>query len=149
MKKDKNATPASQQSSGGNSSSTPTSASTLPPGDGPVSRADHNKMVAAKDKYKHSYTTSLLARGDDQSVTPSEYTNFQTVEIAGVPSGMNDTLPDRSFLQQLVSPLAFKQSSLDDLNLRDKVLLDSQSTIDLYCNPRMVTDHIRKASTQA
>jgi hypothetical protein len=92
----------------GNSSLTPTSTSTLlPPGDGPVSRADYNKMVAdynkrmvaAKDKYKHSYTT-LLALGDDQSVTLSERSNIKTVEIAaGVPSLENDTLPDRSFLQ--------------------------------------------------
>jgi hypothetical protein len=95
-KKDENAPPASQQSFGGwqflfhsDFYFHPAASRSRP-----LSRADYNKMVAAKDKYKHSYTTLLLERGDDQSVTLSERTHFQTVEIARVSSGDNDTLPD-------------------------------------------------------
>ncbi len=44
------------------------------------------------------------------------------------------------FVQQLFSPMSFNQSFKANIDLRDKVLLDSQSTIDLYCNARMLTN---------
>ncbi len=75
-----------------------------------------------------------MVDGDEHSITTmSEQSHFQTVEIApGVPSSEDEPSFHRMFVQQLCySPMSFKPSSKDDIDLRDKVLLDIQSTIDL------------------